>query len=651
MLNNFTSINENILSHNPIDLLAKLSYLSWMMKTNVFSDLDEQSVTYLQAKEALHYILSFIFSHKIPKISEKKINYDDLFLLIKNITFLDVEKEINGNALDSMSRKLNYTQKESGEILPSFYNVPFQHILSSEDSLILAKYNCNSNDLLNDFSLFSQRIFNAINIKGIKVKDFINKFDEICIWENLIIPSDVKSYDVWNFMSSKIGEIDESEFNPDFPLSLIKKHRKLLLQYRNSLYCFDLELIPHLIVRCVERSLQKDKKQNPAWDSNMKERTEFLVSNVFLHYLKGGRSLKNLKFKNDEFNGESDILFEYSDFLFIIEVKSSKLSPDPVDSNQSTVHQSYLSSVGKAESQCDKVEKHILKYGGCFFNNNTNITLKFNAQNIIKVVVTFEELSAVLPDENIQNENHTILLTYYDLLIVFNFINEPLLILKYYLERKKRINLPYNIADEMIYLGMFKDDINFIDKLNSQTIPNDVNKISTFILDPTSFTHEIEMYYTQPQYYTKPRINITDFQKILLKAFEGNGSIKDKIIFFLLPISYELGNQLMNIYYKNNDEYHFAPQTSLLGLKDGTFIGIMVSRKHKGDERYTYYAIAKRFFEIHSEAKSIISFISDDKTPYCEIINVDKKELNYQKTKNELAKIETTYGFKQTKLI
>lgn len=72
MIDNSLKIEKIILNHNPIDLLAKLSYLSWMMKTDAFSDLDKQSFTYLQAKEALHYILSFIFSHKIPKISEKK---------------------------------------------------------------------------------------------------------------------------------------------------------------------------------------------------------------------------------------------------------------------------------------------------------------------------------------------------------------------------------------------------------------------------------------------------------------------------------------------------------------------------------------------------------------------------------------------------
>lgn len=77
----------------------------------------------------------------------------------------------------------------------------------------------------------------------------------------------------------------------------------------------------------------------------------------------------------------------------------------------------------------------------------------------------------------------------------------------------------------------------------------------------------------------------------------------------------------------------------------------MISRKHKGIERYTYYAVAKRFFNIHGEAKSIISFIIDEKEPYSEIINVNQKELNYQKTNEELARIQASYDFKQTKLI
>ena len=103
----------------------------------------------------------------------------------------------------------------------------------------------------------------------------------------------------------------------------------------------------------------------------------------------------------------------------------------------------------------------------------------------------------------------------------------------------------------------------------------------------------------------------------------------------------------MDMYYRNNDDFRFAPQCSLLPLKNGDFIGIMISRRHKGIERYTYYAVAKRFFNIHGEAKSIISFIIDEKEPYSEIINVNQKELNYQKTNEELARIQASYGFKQ----
>lgn len=651
MINNSSKIENIILNNNPLDLLAKLSYLSWMMRTDAFSDLNEQSFSFLRAKETLHYVLAFLFSHKILNISEHKISFDELTLLINNINSDELKRKLSENNLNYISRKLRYTQGESGEILPAFYNVPFKQILSSEDNLIFEKYNCSSNDLLNDFNLFCRRTLNAVSVKGIKVRDFINNFDEFCTWKNLIIPCSIKSYDIWNFMSSKIGEIDEHDFNPSFPLSLIKKHRKLFLKYQNSIYCFDLELIPNLIVRCVERSLQENKRQNPTWDFNMKMRTESLVANAFSHYLKNGHCYQNLEFKNHEFKGESDVLFEYGGYLFIIEVKSNKLSPDPVDTNTSTVHQSFESSIGKAELQCNKVEKHIINYNGSFYSKQNNITFKYDSQHIIKVAVTFEELSAVLPDENIQNERHPILLNYYDLLIVFDFIKKPILILKYFLERREKINLSYDIADEMIYLELYREDVNFVKRLNSQEIPNNDGKNSTYILDPASFTHEIEMHYTDPQNNPKPKITITDFQKILVDSFEENACYKDKTVLYLLSLPSDFGDQLMKMYYRNNDGYRFAPQTSYLELKNGDLIGVMISRKHRGSERFTYYAIVKRFFKIYSQAKSIISFVIDDKTPYSEVIDLNKKELNYQKTNDELARIESLYGFKQTKLI
>ena len=650
MIDNSSKIEKIILNHNPIDLLAKLSYLSWMMQTDAFTDLNEQSFIFSQAKEALHYVLAFLFSHKISNISENKISFDKLAFLINNIDIDELKRTLSEENLNHLSWKLRYTQRESGEILPAFYEVPFLHVLTSEDNLLLEKYNCNSIDLMNDFNLFCRRILSAVNVKGIRVKDFVNKFDDFCIWKNLMIPSNTKCHSIWNFMSSKIGEIDEHEFNPSFPLSLIKKHRKLFLQYQNSIYCFDLELIPNLIVRCVERSLQQDKKQNSTWDSNMKARTEILVANAFSYYLKNGHCHKNLEFKNPEFKGESDVLFEYGGYLFIIEVKSNKLSPDPIDTNNSTVHKSFEASIGKAELQCGKVEKHIIKYGGFFYGKPNNIVFKYDPEHIIKIAVTFEELSAVLPDQNIQSENHIILLNYYDLLIVFDFIKEPLLIIKYFLERRKKIKFPYEIADEMIYLGIFRNNLNFVEQLNSQEIPNDCEKISNYALEPTSFIHEFVVYYNDPANNPKPKITTTDFQKILIESFEGNDSYKDRTLLFLLSLSVDYGNQLMNMYCRNNDNFRFAPQCSFIKTKDGNHIGVMISRKHKGNERYTYYAIAKRFFKLHSDARTIISFVIDDKTIYSEIIDLDKKELNYQKTNDELQRIELNFGFKQTKI-
>ena len=187
MINNSSKVEKIILNHNPIDLLAKLSYLSWMMKTDAFSDLDGQSFTYLQAKETLHYVLAFLFSHKISKISEKKIAFDKLVFLISSINLDELKRTLSEENLNHLSRKLRYTQRESGEILATFYEVPFLCVLTSEDNLILEKYNCNSIDLLNDFKLLYQRISSAVSVKGITVKDFIDKFDELCFWKNLMI--------------------------------------------------------------------------------------------------------------------------------------------------------------------------------------------------------------------------------------------------------------------------------------------------------------------------------------------------------------------------------------------------------------------------------------------------------------------------------
>lgn len=120
MLNNFSKIESIIFNHNPIDLLAKLSYLSWMMKTDAFSDLDEQSFTFLQVKEALYYVLAFLFSHQVSNINENKISFDDLSFLIKSIYLDNISKEYEENNLNHISRKLCYTQKKVEKFFQDF---------------------------------------------------------------------------------------------------------------------------------------------------------------------------------------------------------------------------------------------------------------------------------------------------------------------------------------------------------------------------------------------------------------------------------------------------------------------------------------------------------------------------------------------------
>lgn len=641
------TIYEIIDTSETIDLLAKLSYLKWMTKTDIFSDISTNSINFYNAKNALYFVISYVFSHASKFKLQTKITYTKIVNLINEIDKFYVSSMLNNYIDDDLTNRLKYFQSDGGELLPCFYSVPFKCVLSCEDNLIKNKYNCTAEDILRDYINIFKFVQNPFRTNSITIKEFITNFDKYCDYKQLSFRSTAKSYNLLLTMSCSRGEISSDEFDPISPLSLIKKHRKILLKDNDLLYCFDMEMFPNLIIKCAERSLQEDNKQNHKWDENMKERTEELVKKAFLYYFKDGHYYRNLTFKNKHGKGESDGLFDFLDYLFVIEIKSAKVSPDPVVADNTTVHESYNKIISKAQNQCDKVENHIKNHDSVFMENNKEVSLHFKTKTIIKLVILFDDLSAVLPDEKTLEENHTIFLSYYDLLIIFDFINNPLLLLKYFLERTKKLSHLCHISDEIAYLGIFRDNIDIADQLNNQQLPEGVDKIDHCYLDLNSFMHDIEIYYTSAA-KSKPKISLTKFQELVIKSFEKNTStdMRKELSRLLLFFPKMYGDKLMNIYLENNDKFSYIPQACVVQFASKETFVIMVSKRHKGDERYTYYAAARRLFIKHENVSKIISLM-DGKDAYAEIITRGQKELNYQKTIDALKDYETNLCFKE----
>ena len=197
----------------------------------------------------------------------------------------------------------------------------------------------------------------------------------------------------------------------------------------------------------------------------------------------------------------------------------------------------------------------------------------------------------------------------------------------------------------MIYLGIFRDNMDISNLLNSQHIDINEMNITDALLDLDSFTQDIELSYSWPGNH-KPTISLTWFQKLLLNIFENNTKIRMELAKLLIYLPSFFCDDLAKIYHRNNNDSHYSPQASGIGFNDGEFIAVMLSKKHKGEQRYIYYAIAKRFFKKHNKALKIISLI-DDKEPYAEIIMRNQKELNYQKTIDTLNDIEIKYTFRE----
>lgn len=615
----------------PIDLLAKLSYLKWLIMTDAFIEVDQRSIQFVSIKDTLYFVTSYLFTHSRNSENKLKITFDKLNSLLDKVWLFWKLSYSDDHSNDDLTNKLNYAQNDSGELLPYFEYAPFGHILSCEDDLLQSKFGCTAYDIWCDYNNIKKSFLTSVTFKGITIEEFISNFDKYCGCTAFSFPSTARSYKFLSAISCSIGEIPEDEFSPYSPLSLIKKNRKILLKNNGSIYCFDLEMFCNLLIRCAERSLQEDKKQNHNWDENMKNRTEGLVKELFVHYFKkDGVYHQNLTFKNADGVGESDGIFEYLNYLFVIEIKSGKISPDPVTSDSTTVHSSYNRIIGTAEHQCEKVREHIVKFGGVFKDGAKSLTLKYDSSKIIKVVVSFEDLSAVLPDENIQNLSHAILLSYYDLLIIFDFIQNPLLLLKYFVERTQKISIQAKICDEMIYLGIFRDDINMSSKIDGTEMAELDGRPNLYMFDPHTITNDIEMHYTDHR-FAKPKIKLTDFQSLVVRAFINSAENRIELSSLLLDLPAGFGDELMKEYLRKRDydPYYQA----ICGGKhpDGRFISVMISKRHKGDERFCHYAFAKKIFACHPETVEIISLI-DDKNPYAEIITPGQKELYYKKT-------------------
>ncbi len=623
----FDYLKTTLTGYDLIDLLEKLSCLRFFSLTSflTYSETERNGVRKI-FDEGFSFLVPFLFCFKIEE-GDEKIRYDKIKSICQNISYFLFVTRMNKRGND----KIDYIQNNLTDLFADFKAIPVGCILECEDDLMIQKYDVTSSDLLKELLIvFPKRIFSPkTKIQAFEPSYFIDNFSSIIDTSGFIISKDCKSYNLCNDLSAGLGTLGIGSFNVSNPLSTINLSRKLFIKKNGILYNLNDDLICGRLNRSVE-SLFSSQKEKDEWRIKYKEKTESIVKEVFEKYLIGGVYYENnfYKGKNGNFC-ENDGMFVYHDFAICIEIKGNKFNPDPVSENSEKVEDSYKNVLSKAKAQVIRIREEIEQQQNfTIYDSKRKPIFHFdnlNTKNIIGICIYFEDIGTYLADFAKEPER-IIHISFYDLLMVFEYLENPLLIIKYLFERSGPIkNEKIYLNDEMMFLSLFRDCIHLNSYINDQNIYKQQN-IGNIFFPNDEFGMEIELYFMGGR--SKPPIMINEFVNRIVST-DDYSAIDDNLftgLFTILCESKEKWEAIeIKFKEKNNSKSRMPIVLSYFNKTGSAFALMFISRGHNPYQKRQSIAFAKRYFEYREQVGTIyLISVGKDYSNYLKINKQDE---------------------------
>ena len=541
-----------------IDLLEKLSCLRFFLQTN-FMECKEEERSFLWNifSGGFSFLFPFLICYRV-KAGKTKISYDELYAICKKVALYLFADEFRKDELDSRNDKISYVQNNLTDLIGGIKKVPVECLLSCQDGLIKKKYGITAQTISEELlGVFERKIYCPhTQLPSIPIDEFVNNFNTYIDTESFIVAKGAKSYSLCDALSIGFGAFGADKFSIENPLSVVNLKRKLFIKDNGRLYNLCEDLICGRLNRSVE-SLFKEGAQSDEWRQNYKERTEGLPKQIFGQFLPGGTYYGNVYYLDEAGKRcESDGLYLFHDFVFVIEVKGDKFNPDPIQTKQKSVGDSYKNVTSKAESQSSRTKRAILKNKEFHILNSRMDAIgkieETNLKKVISICIYYEDIGTFLAGQSFDVED-VLHITFYDLLLVFHFIENPFLIAKYLMERSCALSEKrFDFNDEMTFLSLFRTCIHLNECLNSQSIPADKN-IGEIVFPNNEFGLEIELYFMGGG-VPKPEIEINGFMKRLINL-EDYSAVDDNVftgVFALLNKSAQEWKDLEQKYKSRN---------------------------------------------------------------------------------------------------
>ena len=426
--------------------------------------------------------------------------------------------------------------------------------------------------------------------------------------------------------------------------------RKCIYNIADEIYIFDDDVFFTRFCKCIERECTQYKIN---WNKNLKLWTEEMSFSLFKRFLPGGSFYyENYYYPKGKKNRhENDILIEFKGYLIVVEVKGQKINPDPLSINEESKKKSYVELVEKGMSQSfnfinflkEKEQIDIFDK-----ENNLKHTIKNEYEAIIPIVITFEEMPAFLPDYLIKNNYDSdikaILVNFYDLLVIFDYLNNPLLTIDYLCERIKINNKNSSINDELMYLGIYTmESIHLsqtIDEENIKYINNVSSEIANFYFDTESYYEEIELYYSN---FGLDKSEFKSINKLITKMIKTDYSRIDNQTFNFLHFLLKLNT----IHHEKIEEkFNNIKTETILTFKEYGF-SLYIKRKNTFVNSKDYYAFLYQYFIKNEFVNHIV--VAIENKDYFDYEVVYKNSVIFC-DKEILTKANNNYFWKRTEM-
>lgn len=531
--NIISKILKDIKNFNPYDLMSKyMSFITMNNAINPFNTNDEVEMKF--GLEVMQMLMTCI---EEDEFENKEINDNDFFEIVSNVKKLfsletQYSMSISFDFADELKTEGEYIFENiigmniTGKRYPYFENAHHRKILKPIDGELMNLYKITIEDIINGIDKLRYKYTygfkdamdeleilmrecedeNAIKEKQQEIEKI---FEEAFLLEN----HNVKKETNWNekfieIFSNNLG--DNKDFcNNINIINFIKLWNtiksKPIIKIEKDYYILSISRLLDDLDKNILKDIYKiksDEKENIK--KKIANNCEEYTLELFKSILPSATFNINNYYKVGKDYIENDILIEYDNFLFIIEVKAGNFTPEIAITDIESHKKTLYDLVEKADLQSDRFLNQLKDNGKIkiYDNNNKQAKLKKEIDytkfdKIFKIIVTLEGFNEIAARAEkigiLKIHSNTIVCSIDDLEVYSDYFkNSPVEFIHYLIQRFKSTESSLiELNDELDHLGLYIDNNDY--SLTASNIIEGYKDVSNILWEEPR--NEIDEYY------------------------------------------------------------------------------------------------------------------------------------------------------------